>query len=107
MQLQSALAADPRCSSNAARHESRDALRAVIFAAFAQLTAEQVVARLDEAQIANAHVNSMADGRAHPQLQARDRFRSVGSPAGAITALLLPLTSSGFGYFTSSTGTSH
>ena len=96
--LQPALAADPRFSSNARRHENRDALRQLIVEAFAQLTAEQVIARLDEAQIANAHVNAMADVWAHPQLHARDRFRSVGSPAGPIDALLPPAANSSFTY---------
>ena len=96
--LQPALAADPRFNSNAARNEHRAALRAVIVSAFGQLTAQQVIARLDEAQIANAQVNSMADVWAHPQLRARERFRSVDSPAGAITALLPPATNSSFEY---------
>lgn len=96
--LQPALAADPLFGSNAARHENRDALRAVIRAAFAQLNAEQVIARLDEAQIANAHVNGMAEVWAHPQLLARERFRSVGSPAGPLTALLPPAANSSFDY---------
>jgi itaconate CoA-transferase len=95
---QPALAADPRFASNAQRHEHRDALRAVILAAFAALTAQQVIGRLDEAQIANAHVNDMAAVWAHPQLLARDRFRTVGSPAGPIGALLPPAANSSFDY---------
>ncbi len=96
--LQPALAADPRFSSNARRHENRDALRQLIVEAFAQLTVDQVIARLDEAQIANAHVNAMADVWAHPQLHARDRFRSVGTPAGPINAMLPPAVNSSFDY---------
>jgi itaconate CoA-transferase len=96
--LQPALASDPRFGSNAARNEHREALRTVILQAFGQLTAQQVIARLDEAQIANAHVNTMADVWAHPQLAARERFRSVGSPAGPITALLPPAVNSSFDY---------
>jgi crotonobetainyl-CoA:carnitine CoA-transferase CaiB-like acyl-CoA transferase len=96
--LQPALATDARFGSNARRHENRDALRKLIVEAFGQLTAAQLIARLDQAQIANAHVNAMADVWDHPQLQARDRFRSVGSPAGPITALLPPAANSSFGY---------
>lgn len=96
--LQPALATDRRFSSNAARTEHREALRSVILQAFGPLTAEQVIARLDEAQIANAHVNDMAAVWAHPQLEARGRFRSVGSPAGEITALLPPGVNSSFDY---------
>jgi itaconate CoA-transferase len=95
---QPALAVDARFASNAQRHEHRDALRAVIVAAFAPLTAQQVIARLDEAQIANANVNDMAAVWDHPQLHARNRFRNVGSPAGAINALLPPAANSSFDY---------
>jgi itaconate CoA-transferase len=95
---QAALVDDARFASNAQRHEHRDELRAVIVAAFAALTAQQVIARLDEAQIANAHVNDMAAVWAHPQLHARHRFRSVGSPAGGSSALLPPAANSSFAY---------
>ncbi|MFC5498716.1 CaiB/BaiF CoA transferase family protein [Caenimonas terrae] len=93
-----ALATDARFSSNARRHENRDALRDLIVQAFAPLSAQQVIERLDQAQIANARVNAMADVWAHPQLQARERFRSVGSPAGPINALLPPAANSSFDY---------
>ncbi len=55
-----------------------------------KLTAEQVVARLDDAQIANAQVNDMKAVWAHPQLRARRRWNEVDSPAGRIPALLPP-----------------
>jgi itaconate CoA-transferase len=53
------LATDPRFASNARRSAVRGELRAVIVSAFAGLTSEQVVARLDAAQIANARLNDM------------------------------------------------
>jgi len=84
------LAEDPRFDSNAKRTASRDALRAIIVDAFSALTAAVVVDRLDTAQIANAHMNEMADVWAHPQLRARNRWVEVDSPAGRITALLPP-----------------
>lgn len=84
------LAADARFASNAARTGAREELRAIIVDVFAQLTAEQVVARLDEAQIANAHMNDMHDLWRHPQLAARGRWVDVGIPDGAIPALLPP-----------------
>ena len=49
-----------------------------------------VVERLDQAQIANAQVNTMEDVWKHPQLQARKRWRDVGTPAGNVPALLPP-----------------
>ena len=54
--------------------------------------------RLVEAQIANARMNDMAGLWAHPQLKARARWREVGSPAGAIPALLPPGRNSSFDY---------
>jgi itaconate CoA-transferase len=57
-----------------------------------------VIARLEEAQIANAHVNGVGDLWDHPQLKARERFRTVGSPAGPLTALLPPGANSSFDY---------
>ena len=96
--LQPALATDPRFSSNARRHENRRVLHGLVTTAFQQLTSEQVIERLDEAQIANAHVNGMAEVWAHPQLAARGRFQAVGSPAGEITALLPPGVNSSFDY---------
>jgi crotonobetainyl-CoA:carnitine CoA-transferase CaiB-like acyl-CoA transferase len=87
---QPALAQDPRYSSNSRRSAARDELRRVILDAFAQLTAAEVVQRLDEAQIANARVNDMHDVWDHAQLRARRRWRDVGTPAGPIPALLPP-----------------
>jgi itaconate CoA-transferase len=84
------LAADPRFAGNSKRSAARDELRALIVGAFATMTAAEVVARLDAAQIANANVNTMAEVWAHPQLQARGRWTEVDSPVGALPALLPP-----------------
>ena len=94
--LQPGLAGDPRFAANASRNENRAALRAIILQAFAQLDAGQVIARLEQAQIANAHVNTVGDLWSHPQLRARGRFREVVTPAGALQALLPPGASNGF-----------
>jgi itaconate CoA-transferase len=93
-----ALASDPRFDSNARRNEHRQALQAIILTSFAALTTPQVEQRLDEAQIANARMNDMAGLWAHPQLQARGRWQSVGTPAGDIPALLPPGRNSSFDY---------
>ena len=84
------LARDSRFNANARRSENRAELRAIIVETFAHMTAAQVIARLDTALIANAHVNDMAGVWAHPQLQARDRWREVDSPSGKLAALLPP-----------------
>ncbi|MEJ1172568.1 CaiB/BaiF CoA transferase family protein [Variovorax sp. CCNWLW235] len=96
--LQAGLATDARFDSNARRNENRDALRAIIVETFGALDTAQVLERLDAAQIANARMNDMAGLWAHPQLQARDRWRQVGSPAGAIPALLPAGRQSAFDY---------
>jgi itaconate CoA-transferase len=88
--LQPELASDPRFSANFKRSENRETLKGLILETFSALTAEQVIERLDDAQIANAHVNDMAGVWAHPQLKARQRWTEVGSPAGPLPALLPP-----------------
>ena len=93
-----ALATDPRFDSNARRNEHRETLKALILATFARLSTADVLARLDDAQIANARMNSMADVWAHPQLQARERWRRVGTPSGDVPALLPPGRISSFDY---------
>ncbi|WP_295852199.1 CaiB/BaiF CoA-transferase family protein [uncultured Xylophilus sp.] len=95
---QPALAADPRFDSNARRNEHRDALQSIILGTFANLDTPQVLGRLDTAQIANARMNDMAGLWAHPQLQARDRWQPVQSPAGPLPALLPPGRHSAFDY---------
>ena len=92
------LATDPRFDANARRSANRDELRALIVQSFAGMTTEQVEARLDEAQIANARMNDMAGLWAHPQLRARGRWRDVGSPVGEIPALLPPGRNNAFDY---------
>ena len=84
------LAADPRFASNAARTVARDALRAIIVETFRALSTEQVKARLDAAQIANARVNTMNEVWAHPQLRARNRWTTVETPSGPVPALVPP-----------------
>ncbi|PAU65589.1 CaiB/BaiF CoA transferase family protein [Pseudomonas indica] len=88
--LRPELAGDERFSANSKRSANREALRALIVETFAGLSAEQVIERLEAAQIANAHVNDMAGVWAHPQLQARDCWREVDSPSGPLPALLPP-----------------
>ena len=93
-----ALATDPRFDSNAHRHENRTELKAIIDACFAKLTTAEVCERLDQAPIANARMNDMDGLWAHPQLAARQRWQTVGSPAGDIPALLPPGKNSAFTY---------
>ncbi len=96
--LQPALATDARFDSNSQRNVHRQELQAIILEAFSRLDAEQVIARLEQAQVANARVNTVADLWAHPQLQARGRVAQVASPAGTLQALLPPGAQSAFDY---------
>jgi len=96
--LQPMLATDIRFDANAKRNANRDVLKAIILETFGALSTAQVLERLDAAQIANARMNDMADLWRHPQLQARERWRSVGSPAGPVPALLPPGRQSAFDY---------
>lgn len=84
------VATDPRFDSNAKRSENRAALQEVILTRFKRLNTEQVEQRLDKVKIANGRMNEMAGLWTHPQLKARDRWRTVSSPAGDIPALLPP-----------------
>jgi itaconate CoA-transferase len=93
-----ALASDVRFDKNSNRHEHRDALAALIETCFSKFTSEQVIAKLDQAQIANARQNDMSGVWNHPQLAARDRWVSVNSSAGPIPAMLPPGVNDQFDY---------
>lgn len=85
-----ALATDERFASNARRTANRDALSQLIEQSFANFTAEQIMTRLDAADIANANVSTMNDIWNHPQLEARKRWTSVDTPTGPVPALQPP-----------------
>lgn len=84
------LASDPRFDSNAKRSAQRELLKPLIVESFSGLTAEEVEARLDRAEIANGRVNTMRDVWTHGQLHGRNRWESVETQAGVIPALLPP-----------------
>ena len=92
------LANDPRFDKNFKRNENRIELSKIILDRFASLTSEQVIAKLDEAQIANASLNDMHQFWDHEQLKARQRWVSVDSPKGEIPALLPPGLNNGYQY---------
>lgn len=90
------LATDCRFDSVSGRSENVKALNDLILQAFAQLDVGRVEQRLDQAQIAHARMNSMADVWAHPQLKARARWTDVDTPVGLMPALKPPAVSSAF-----------
>ncbi len=87
---QPGLARDVRFADNALRSAGRDTLRTLIVETFAALSCEQVLQRLDDAQIANAELRDMAGLWQHEQLAARGRWREVRTPVGPVPALLPP-----------------
>ena len=86
------LAQDSGYDNHPKRVARRAELVALIEQVFSAMTTEQMVARLDAAGIANARINTPEEVWQHPQLQARGRWREVGSPVGPLPALLPPVT---------------
>jgi itaconate CoA-transferase len=84
------LANEAKFAGNARRNAAREELKAIIDSTFAKLSAAEVIERLEKAKIANARANDMQELWAHPQLKARDRWRSVVTPKGEVPALLPP-----------------
>jgi itaconate CoA-transferase len=89
------LANDPRFTPNPARVAHQAELEPIIDGVLSRLTSEQALARLDEAQIANARLNSPQEFWQHPQLAARKRKRKIASPQGEIEALIPPIALDG------------
>lgn len=84
------LADAERFQTNPRRSAAREELSALITEAFRSLTAEAVEARLNKAGVAHARVNDMQAVWDHPQLKARNRWREIQTPNGAVPALLPP-----------------
>lgn len=83
---------DDRFRTNELRVQNRDALRALIEDVFGVLPLDDVIARLEVAQIAYARMNSVRQFVDHPQLSARRRWVDIGSEAGRLRALPPPAT---------------
>jgi itaconate CoA-transferase len=81
-----------RYDNNTKRNQRRAEVVELIERVFGAMTAEQVVAKLDAAGIANARINTPGEVWQHPQLKARNRWREMGSPVGQIPTLLPPAT---------------
>jgi itaconate CoA-transferase len=86
------LAADPRFDSNAKRVQNRAQLDQTMQTVFRKLTATEIIARLESAQIANARMNTVQEYVEHPQLKARERWSTVQSSVGPLPALLPPVS---------------
>jgi itaconate CoA-transferase len=87
------LAGDSRFATNPARVAARAELQREIEAALSGYPPEEVLARLDAAQIANARLNTVGDLLAHPQLE--QCWAEVDSPAGPVRVLPSPVSTGG------------
>ena len=89
------LVRDARFADNPVRFRNDAELTTILESVFAALSTEELMGRLEQAGIANAQLRSMAEFAEHPQLEARDRWREFGSPAGPLRGLLPPVTVAG------------
>ncbi len=89
------MAEQERFRTNTRRVENREALHAEIETVFSGLSSEEAIERLDAAGVANARMRTIRGFLDHPQLEARDRWREFGSPAGPLRGLLPPATLEG------------
>lgn len=90
------LAEDPRFATNSDRCAHREILDAAIGTWCAQHDLVDIQKVADDAGIGNSRYNLPSEVVAHPQLAARDRWRTVGTPKGDIKALRPPPVINGF-----------
>lgn len=81
---------DPRFATGPARVAHREELNAIIVERFRRDSADEVMASLDDAGIANAGVNDVHEFVAHPVLAERGRWHDVGVPGGVVRSLQPP-----------------
>ncbi|MDW8469354.1 MAG: CaiB/BaiF CoA-transferase family protein [Burkholderiales bacterium] len=81
---------DPRFATGPARQANRAALAAEIERVFARLSSDEILRRLQAADIAHAELRDMRGFWTHPQLAARGRRVPVAAPGGGFEALKPP-----------------
>jgi itaconate CoA-transferase len=89
------IAADPRFDTNAKRLANRRELEPLIESILSELPEDEVLRRLEAADVPYGRLNDMRDVVEHPQLEARDRWAEFGSPAGPIRMLKHPMNLEG------------
>ncbi|WP_194861133.1 CaiB/BaiF CoA-transferase family protein [Dietzia sp. SYD-A1] len=82
---------DERYATNIARVSRRGEVDALISALTAEYGTEELADRLDAAGVPAARLNDVGGLVDHPQLDARDRWRQVDTPAGPVRGLLPPV----------------
>lgn len=90
------LADDPRFATNSSRCAHREVLDEAIGAWCARHDLADIQKTADEAGIGNSRYNVPSEVVVHPQLTARDRWRTVATPKGDIQALRPPPVISDF-----------
>ena len=85
------LSGDHRFATNWQRVRNRKELGGEIDRLAAELSGAEMIDRLESSRIAYAIVREPGELRDHPQLVARDRWRTVGTPGGEVAALLPPV----------------
>ena len=90
------LADDPRFATNPGRCAHRAILDEAIGSWCAEHDLVEIQKIADDAGIGNSRYNVPSEVVAHPQLTARDRWRTVDTPKGPIRALRPPPVISGF-----------
>ncbi len=86
------LADHPRLRTNVLRVTNRAECDAVVAEQTRTWTTADLDARLAEVGVPAAQLNDMQGLIDHPQLSARDRWRSVDTPVGPVRAILPPMT---------------
>ena len=88
-------AGDPRFATNVERVRHRSECDALVAAQTARWSTAELDARLAAAGIPAAQVKQLDQVVGHPQLRARDRWRTIGTEHGPAEALLPPATFAG------------
>ncbi|NLU83785.1 CaiB/BaiF CoA-transferase family protein [Rhodococcus sp. HNM0569] len=86
------LAADPRYATNILRVRHRGEVDAAVARETVRFTTAELTERLAAAGVPAAAVRELDGVVAHPQLGERDRWRDVDTEAGAVRAVLPPMT---------------
>ncbi len=84
------MADDPRFATNADRIAHVDVLEATMLGIFAALEPDVVRARIEQAELAVASVNSLLDVWEHQQLRTRGRFVETELPGGRTVETMRP-----------------
>jgi formyl-CoA transferase len=86
------LADRPDLATNPLRVANRSETDRVVAEETRKWTTADLADRLNAAGVPAAQVNEMRGVVEHPQLEARGRWRPIGSPVGELSALLPPMT---------------